>query len=320
MTGPSSGDASAIQPGSARAWVLAARPKTLPAAIVPVAVGSACAFVHGGFAWPAAFAAALGALWIQVGTNLANDVFDHERGADTPDRLGPTRAVAAGLLTPGQVRYGMVCAFGLATLCGLYLVHLAGWPILVVGVASILAGIGYTGGPFPLAYNGLGDVFVLLFFGFVAVCGTAFVHLQMVPLVALWASLPVGLLATAMLVVNNIRDAEKDKGVGKKTLAVLMGRRLSQWQYKGLLLLAYLGLAPVSTSIHGGGMGIGELLAGDARWIGLPIITLPYAMLLARQVGSRQGEALNSTLAGTAQLLLLFGALLSLGLVLSVAL
>jgi len=307
----------AIEPGSARAWVLAARLKTLPAALVPVAVGSACALIHEGFRWGPAVAAGGGALWIQVGTNLANDVFDHERGADSPGRLGPLRAVAAGLLTPSQTKRGMVTAFGLATLCGLYLVSVAGWPVLAIGVASILAGIGYTGGPFPLAYNGLGDLFVLLFFGFVAVCGTAFVQLQTVPTLAVWASLPVGLLATAMLVVNNIRDAEGDAMVGKKTLAVRLGRQLSEVQYSGLLVLAYLGLWPLGSVAGRSGWSPADLVAGSSRWVLLPVLTLPYAIRLVAEVRQREGATLNETLSGTARLLLLFGGLLALGLVLS---
>lgn len=317
MTTEDTGAGLGIEPSSVRAWVLAARLKTLPAAVVPVAVGSSCALVHGGFAWAATLAAGLGALWIQVGTNLANDVFDHERGADTPDRLGPPRAVAEGLLSPAQVRRGMMTAFALATCCGLYLVSIAGWPVLAIGVASILAGIGYTGGPYPLAYNALGDLFVLLFFGFVAVCGTAFVQLHSVPLLAVWASLPVGVLATAMLVVNNIRDADKDEIVGKKTLAVVLGRRLSEVQYNTLIALAYLSLAPVASTVGGSGMEVSQWFSGPSRWLWLPLLTLPHAIRLVSQVHRRSGADLNSTLAGTAQLLLVFGGLMSLGLVLS---
>jgi len=293
-----------IEPGSGAAWLLAARPKTLPAAVVPVAVGTSCAYSLGSPAWDAALAALVGALLIQVGTNFANDVFDHEKGADTPDRLGPTRAVQAGLLTPRQARLGMAVTFLAATLAGLYLWSVAGWPIFAVGVVSILAGIGYTGGPFPLAYNGLGDVFVMVFFGFVAVCGTAYVQMHAVPLLAVVAAIPVGALATAMLVVNNLRDVETDRLAGKRTLVVRFGRSQALVQYPLMLVLAY-GSALALALLPGGGPGAL-----------LPLLTLPLAWRLAAQVRSREGSPLNDTLAGTAKLLLLFGALLALGLAL----
>ena len=195
-------------------WIGAARLRTLPAAIVPVVVGTAVAHASGGLSWGPAIAALLGSLAIQIGTNFANDVFDAEKGADGPDRLGPTRAVAAGLISASAMRRAMIAAFGVAALFGLYLVSVAGWPVVAIGIASILSGIAYTGGPWPLGYHGLGDVFVMLFFGFVAVCGTAFVQLAHVPCLAVWASIPVGSLATAILVVNNLRDRHQDVRVG----------------------------------------------------------------------------------------------------------
>jgi len=293
-----------IEPGSGAAWLLAARPKTLPAAVVPVAVGTSCAYTLESHEWGAALAALLGALLIQVGTNFANDVFDHEKGADTQDRLGPTRAVQAGLLTPRQARIGMAVTFLAATLAGLYLWSVAGWPIFAVGVVSILAGIGYTGGPFPLAYNGLGDVFVMVFFGFVAVCGTAYVQMDAVPLLSVVAAVPVGSLATAMLVVNNLRDIDTDRLAGKRTLVVRFGRRQALFQYPLMLLLAYGSTVALALLPQG---GPGALF---------PLLTLPMAWRLAAQVRSRRGSPLNDTLAGTAKLLLLFGFLLVVGLVL----
>src|SRR5580692_1531577 len=215
----------AAQPGLLRVWLLACRPATLVAAFVPVAVGAACAVADAHFRAGPALAALLGAVFIQIGTNLANDVYDFERGADTAERLGPTRAVQAGLLTARQVRAGMVVAFGLATLAGAYLVSAAGWPVVAIGVLSVASGIAYTGGPYPLGYHGLGDVFVMAFFGFVAVCGTVFVQAHEVPLLAWLAAVPVGAIATAVLVVNNLRDREQDARAGKRTLAVRFGRR-----------------------------------------------------------------------------------------------
>jgi 1,4-dihydroxy-2-naphthoate octaprenyltransferase len=218
-------------------WLAAARPRTLVAAVVPVAVGSACAFAAAGELRMGPLVAALtGALFIQIGANLANDVFDAEKGADGPDRLGPTRVVAAGLIPAARVRAAMVGAFASAIACGIYLTWVAGPAIVVIGVASVASGIAYTGGPWPLGYHGLGDVFVMAFFGFVAVCGAAFVQLGAVPAAAWWAAIPVGALATAILVVNNVRDRETDARAGKRTLAVRLGRggALAEW----LLLVA----------------------------------------------------------------------------------
>ena len=271
-------------------WVLAARPATLTAAVVPVAVGTACAHAAGGVEWAPALAALLGAIWIQIGTNFANDVYDAEKGADTEDRLGPTRAVASGLISAAAMRRAMVVAFGLATLCGVYLAWVAGWPILAIGVASILSGIAYTGGPYPLGYNGLGDVFVMIFFGFVAVCGTAFVQRLDVPLVAVVASVPVGALATAILVVNNLRDRETDTVAGKRTLAVRFGRRGAIAEYAILIGLSY------------GALGALHALIGSV-YVWLPILSAPWAIALVLQVARRTGrpDAPASVLSGDCQ-------------------
>ena len=217
--------AAAVTRSRTATWIAAARPKTLPAAVVPVVVGTACAAASGGAAWAPACAALGGAIAIQIGTNFANDVFDAERGADGPDRVGPTRAVAAGLIAPRAMKHAMIAAFAVAIAFGIYLASIGGWPIVAIGIASIAAGIAYTGGPFPLGYHGLGDVFVLAFFGFVAVCGTAFVELGRVPALAIGAAIPIGALATAILVVNNVRDRASDARAGKRTLAVRFGRR-----------------------------------------------------------------------------------------------
>lgn len=284
-------------------WLAAARPRTLPAAVVPVAVGTAVAAASGGVAWPAALAALGGALAIQIGTNFANDVFDAERGADGPDRIGPVRAVAAGLVSAATMKRAMVLAFAVAAACGLYLVHVAGWPIVAIGVASILSGIAYTGGPFPLGYHGLGDVFVLAFFGFVAVCGTAFVQLGHVPLLAVLAAIPVGALATAILVVNNLRDRPTDSRAGKRTLAVRFGRSAAIVEYAVLLALAY--AIPAALAL------------GGRPWIALPLATAPLALARLRQLAAcTDGPSFNRCLAATAQLLMLHGALFTLGLAL----
>lgn len=291
-----------IAPGSARAWILAARMATLSAALVPVAVGMAVAHLLSGFAlWPA-LAALVGALWIQIGTNFANDVYDFKKGADTGDRLGPTRAAQAGLLSPRQLFVGMAVAFGIATLCGLYLLSVGGWPIALIGIASIASGIAYTGGPYPLGYNGLGDLFVLVFFGFIAVCGTVYVQMLDVPTLAIWMSIPVGALATAILVVNNIRDAETDVLCGKRTLAVRFGKSAARLEYVLLLASAYV----VPTSLV-----VDSTLPTSALVIWL---SAPLALFLLRIVlTSDDGETLNRALKGSAALLLVHGALLCAG-------
>ncbi|HYP87896.1 MAG TPA: 1,4-dihydroxy-2-naphthoate polyprenyltransferase, partial [Polyangiaceae bacterium] len=227
------------RPSPLGSWVLAARPKTLSAASVPVLVGSACAFALESFRWGPALAALGGALLLQIGANFANDVYDYEKGADTAERLGPTRAVQAGLISPAAMKQGMYAVFALSLLIGAYLTWVAGPVILAIGLVSIASAIAYTGGPYPLGYNGLGDVFVFFFFGLVAVCGTVFVQGGQVPALALWCSLPVGALATAILVVNNLRDCEQDAQVGKRTLAVRWGRRAVIFEYCLLLALAY---------------------------------------------------------------------------------
>ncbi|HSN83330.1 MAG TPA: 1,4-dihydroxy-2-naphthoate polyprenyltransferase [Polyangiales bacterium] len=293
-----------VRPGSVQAWMLAARPATLTAAFAPVAVGTACAFDAGAFRWDAAVAALVGAFLIQIGTNFANDLYDFQKGADDAGRLGPVRAAQAGLLDVRQLRRGIFVTFGMALGVGVYLTWIAGPVVVAIGLASIAAGLAYTGGPFPLAYNGLGDVFVMVFFGFVAVCGTAFVQALHVPRIAWAASIPIGALATAILVVNNVRDVEGDRRARKRTLVVRFGRRGGVREYALLLVAAY--ATPVVMFSSG---------ASDA-WVCLPLLTFPWAVRLSRSVVRDRGPALNQTLAGTAKLLSVFGLLLAIGIAL----
>ncbi len=281
-------------------WLMAARPATLTAAVVPVLVGTAAASYDGHFKLLPLVGAMMAALLIQVGTNLANDFFDFERGADTADRLGPPRVTQSGLASPQSVRSAMYLAFGAAAAVGVYLVTVGGWPILAIGVLSIVAGIAYTGGPWPLGYHGLGDLFVFIFFGVVAVVGSYYLQAGEVGSLAWAAAVPVGLIVTAILVVNNLRDIESDRRVGKRTLAVRLGARLTRVQYALLLLAPYLMVA---------GFAAGDPLPG---WSWLALLTLPIALFLAGVVlGGAEGRKLNAVLKGTAQLHLLFGSLLA---------
>jgi 1,4-dihydroxy-2-naphthoate octaprenyltransferase len=299
---PIAGTIASIRPGSWRAWVLAARPATLTVAVVPVLVGTAVASATGGVRFGPALAALVGAMLIQVGTNLANDVFDHEKGADTAARLGPIRAAQSGLLTPAQLRSGMIAAFLLATVAGAYLAAVGGYPIIVIGVFSIASGIAYTGGPWPLGYNGLGDLFVMIFFGFVAVCGTVYVQTLQVPALAVFASIPIGAIATAVLVVNNTRDCETDRVAGKRTLVARFGRPFGLGEYAVLMASAF---------------SVPVLLAA-ARFrspaVLLPLLALVPAIGLIRALWRNTGTALNPVLGGTARLLLMYGVLFAAGL------
>ena len=281
-----------------KAWLMAARPQTLPAGSVPVIVGTAAAWGDGQFR-PLVFLAALAAsLLIQIGTNLANDLFDFKKGADTEERLGPTRVTQAGLLTPEDVAKGMAVTFGLAFAIGLYLVYVGGWPILLIGVASITAGILYTGGPWPLGYHGLGDLFVFIFFGLVAVMGTYYLHTGQVPLHALLASLPVGCLAPALLVVNNLRDIETDRKAGKRTLAVRLGAPATRVEYLLCVTIPFL----VPFALWRGGY------VSSFFW--LPWLRLPLASMLSCAVfGAARGRALNPVLKRTGLLQLFYGLL-----------
>jgi 1,4-dihydroxy-2-naphthoate octaprenyltransferase len=301
MTTPSipSGAAAAAPVSKRQAWILAARPKTLPAAVGPVLVGVALAWALGHFALLPALAALLGALLLQIGSNFANDYFDFKKGADTHERLGPTRATAAGLLSANEMRMGMVVVFALAALVGLYLVWVGGVPILVVGVSAILAAILYTGGPLPYGYYGLGELFVFIFFGLAAVVGTYYVQALSVAPQAWTSAVPVGALVTAILVVNNLRDRVTDARAKKRTLAVLLGKRGAQIEY--LALLAVAGISSVMMALLW------------SWWLLLPLLSAWFALPLVRSVLNEEGRALNKTLAGTSRLSLIYSLLLALG-------
>jgi len=285
-------------------WMLAIRPKTLPAAAAGVVAGCGVAFTLEQFHIGAALAALCGALLIQVGANLVNDVADFYRGADTKARLGPTRVTHTGLLSAGQVWSGVVIVFALAGLAGVYMTFVAGWPVIVIGLASILAAIAYTAGPCPLAYIGLGDLFVMIFFGFIAVCGTVFVVGGRVPESAWWVAVAVGALTVNILVVNNIRDIETDRKAGRKNIPVVLGRKAAEWEFALMLALAF--LVPLL------------LIVRDLAscWVLLTLLSLPRGLKLWKMLHSGlEGPPLNDTLANTAQMLLLYSVLLAIGFV-----
>jgi 1,4-dihydroxy-2-naphthoate polyprenyltransferase len=285
---------------------MAARPRTLPAAIAPVLVGTALAGYENVFHPLRFIAALLAAVFIQVGTNLSNDYSDARRGADAEDRLGPVRVTAGGLVPPKQVLAATYVSFGLAVLFGAYLIAVAGWELLLVGAASILAGVAYTGGPRPYGYEGLGEVFVFLFFGVVAVAASYFVQVTHLEWEAFALSVPVGLLAAAILVVNNTRDIDSDRRAGKRTLAVRLGRARTRALYAVIVYLAFV-LAPVTWIF-------GPLEA----WMLLPWLTIVLAAGVVRTVRNRtDGPSLNQALAQTGMLQLAFCMLLSAGLLLS---
>ncbi|HEY5901614.1 MAG TPA: 1,4-dihydroxy-2-naphthoate polyprenyltransferase [Anaerolineales bacterium] len=288
-----------------RAWGLAIRPKTLPAAASGVVMGCALAWRDGKFQIGPALACLLAALLLQIGSNLANDVFDFERGTDTPERLGPTRVTLAGMLTPGQVKMGMVVVFGAAALLGLYLAFVAGWPVIWIGLAAILAAVAYTGGPFPLGYHGLGEVFVFIFFGVAAVAGTYFVQAGSVTNAIWWMTVPPGLIVTAILIVNNLRDIENDSKGGKHTVAVRLGERNTRMEYLLCMLGAYV-VIPVAAWL------------GLVPWFSLLAWgSLPLAIKSTRVVFQERGRPLNAALAATGQTALVFSLLFWLGLLLA---
>ena len=293
-------------PSGARIWLMAARVRTLPAAIAPVLVGTALAGYQHVFHPLRFIAAMIGAIFIQVGTNLSNDYSDARRGADADDRLGPVRITAGGLVPPKQVLVATYISFGIAVLAGVYLIIVAGWQLLLVGAASILAGVLYTGGPRPYGYEGLGELFVFLFFGIVAVAGSYFVQTKHLCWEAFALAVPVGLLAAAILVVNNFRDTDTDRRAGKRTLAVRLGRHRTRNMYAAIVYLAFL-LAPVTWIF-------GPLKA----WVLLAWLTLPLAARDVRTVRAHtDGPSLNQALAQTGMLQLAFCVLLSAGLLLS---
>jgi 1,4-dihydroxy-2-naphthoate octaprenyltransferase len=287
-------------------WLMAARVRTLPAAVAPVLVGTSLAIQHGTFRTGAFIAALLGAIFIQVGTNLSNDYSDARRGADTEDRLGPVRVTAGGLVPPRQVLIATYATFGLAVACGAYLVAVSGIELLFVGVASIAAGVLYTGGPRPYGYEGLGEVFVFLFFGIVAVAGSNFAQTEQWPWEAFVLAVPVGLLAAAILVVNNVRDLETDRRAGKRTLAVRLGRERTRTLYGAMVYSAFL-LAPLPW-----------ILGSLSFCLLAPLLAVPLAVPLVRTVRTHtDGPTLNAALARTGLLQLAFCVLLAAGIIAS---
>jgi 1,4-dihydroxy-2-naphthoate octaprenyltransferase len=292
--------------GTLRLWLLAARPRTLPAAIAPVLVGTSLAATEDELSVLPFLAALVGSVFIQIGTNLSNDYSDARRGADTEERLGPVRVTAGGLMPPKRVLVGTYVAFGIAVGAGLYLAAVAGWELLVVGAASILAGVLYTGGPRPYGYEGLGELFVFVFFGIVAVAGSYFVQTEELRWEAFALAAPVGLLASAILVVNNVRDVDTDRRAGKRTLAVKLGRDRARLLFTVMVVLAF--AAPAATWAFG----------GLSAWLLLSLAALPPVPPLVETVSTRtDGPALNGALAGAGRLLAVFSVLLSAGVLLS---
>lgn len=285
-------------------WILASRPRTLPAALVPVMVGSALAIYHGIF-FPAYSIVALScSILIQIGTNFTNDLYDYLKGTDTQERKGPLRVLASGLISVNEMKRGIFLVFFTAFLLGLYLVYSVGLMILWIGIFSIVAGLAYTAGPFPLAYNGLGDLFVFVFFGIVGTVGTYYLHTQQLTLIAFLISLPVGSLITNILIVNNYRDIEEDKTAGKNTLAVLLGREFSRYEYLFFIIVSFF----VPFLLH---------FKYDFNfWIFLPYLTLPIAITLVKMIYALKGTQLNRTLELSAKFSALYGLLLSIGIIL----
>ena len=286
-------------------WILAARPKTLPAAVAPVIAGTAVAYHEGGQQWLYAVLAMITALLLQIAANFANDALDFKRGADTADRLGPTRVTASGLITADGVLRATVFTLILAVITGLPLAIRGGWPIFVLGIAAIICAVAYTGGPWPLAYLGLGEVFVFLFFGLAAVTGTAYIQTKEVTALALVAAIPVGALAVGILIVNNLRDIDTDRAAGKKTLAVRLGKRNTQFEYGLMLIIA--AAVPVVM------WAVGWL----DFWVVITLMWWPFGVSLWNQVTTRTGRELNPTLGNTGRGLLIYSLTLAAALVLS---
>lgn len=286
------------------AWILASRPKTLLAALVPVIVGTSLAINDDKLKPVAAFIALLCSLLIQVGTNFVNDLYDFLAGADKKERTGPQRAVASGIITVNEMKSGIVVSFGISFILGLYLVYITGWEILILGIVSIIAGIAYTAGPFPLAYNGLGDLASFLFFGLIGTVGTYYVQAQEISATAFWSSIPVGALITNILVINNYRDRNEDQSNGKHTLAVILGERFTRIQYVLFMIISYLILFIVYFTYK------------NSLFVFLPILSLPVSLKLVHMIYTLRGSELNKTLELTAKLSALYGLLFAIGILL----
>lgn len=283
-------------------WLAAIRPKTLTAAAAPVVLGTAFAYADHSFQLFPAIAALFGAFLIQIGTNLANDYFDFRKGADSTDRVGPIRVTAAGLVRPESMRNAMLAVFAAALVSGIYLVTVGGWPIVLIGLASIVSGILYTGGPYPLGYNGLGDLFVLIFFGLVATSGAYYVQANTITPEVLLAGISPGLLSVAILTINNLRDIESDRRAGKKTLVARFGRDFGKMHLLLVMLVAH--QVPIVLT----------LLQPERRWTFLSLVTMPFALLIvANLFRSLDPRTCNRALAQTAMLLLIHSLLFALG-------
>ena len=285
-------------------WMLAARPKTLPAAASSAILGIALAIHDGNFSLLPAIIALLISILLQVGANFSNDLFDYQKGADAKNRLGPIRVTQAGLLSTRQVTIGMIFIFSVSALLGLYLAIDAGWLVVLIGFLAILAALAYTGGPFPFGYHSMGDIFVLIFFGFAAVCGTYFVQAKNISVASIWGGLAMGLLITNILVVNNLRDIDSDRLVNKRTLAVSIGIKWTRVEYSMFVLFAY--LVPVFLTIYSK-----TYLFSLLTWF-----SVPFAIILIKEIFIVEGRPLNKTLAGTATLALIYSLLFSLGIIL----
>lgn len=286
------------------AWILASRPKTLLAALVPVVVGTSIAINDNKFKLAAAITALICSFLIQIGTNFVNDLYDYLAGTDKSERLGPKRAVASGFLSVSEMKIGIALTFGLSFILGLYLVYITGWEILLLGVISIIAGIAYTAGPFPLAYNGLGDLASFLFFGLVGTVGTYYVQTQEITATVFWSSIPVGALITNILVVNNYRDRLEDLSNGKHTLAVLIGDKFTRIQYVLFMIISYLILIVVFATYK------------QSILVFLPLLSLPLSIKLIRMIYTLRGKELNKTLELTAKLSAIYGLLFAIGILL----
>ena len=285
----------------AESWFLASRPKTLLASVVPVIIGTSIAAYDKKFQPLAALIALICSLLIQIGTNFVNDLYDFLSGADTEERKGPVRVLASGLITIKEMRTAIILTFSVTFILGLYLVYLGGWIILLIGILSIMAGYAYTAGPFPLAYNGLGDIFVFIFFGLVATVGTHFVQALQFSYLALLASIPVGALITNILVVNNYRDIKEDMSAGKKTLAVIFGERFTRIQYVAGIVISYLVLIVV------------YFMFKQNLLVFLPLLSLPISVKLVKMIYTLHGKELNKTLELTAKFSALYGILFAVG-------
>lgn len=287
-----------------KVWIMASRPRTLLAAFVPVIVGTSVAFYESKVNLLAAFIALVCSILIQVGTNFVNDLYDYLSGADSINRKGPKRVLVSGLISVSEMKFAILFVFGTTFILGIYLVYISSYITLLIGIFSIIAGIVYTAGPFPLAYNGLGDIFVFLFFGIIGTVGTYYVQAVQFSNLSFWAAIPVGALITNILVVNNYRDIEEDKLAKKNTLAVILGKAFSRYQFLFLFILSFIILFIIYFYFK------------QSLFVFLPVISLPLVIKVVRMIFTFEGEKLNKTLELTAKLSAIFGLLLAIGIVL----